>query len=177
MSMNLRNLDARTRELMMNELNYDLEHNTLYLSPRLTQAGRGDYVDILRSAIRNGTTESFAAELRKRGSLKTHEERQKPKGGTTRAKVPATAADTLAEGEFNRFYVRGLCRRALEDGINEVIVYRAKVVRDPRPDSEAMIGRRVSANILLQDLRTHPGVEPALGLPPGPNSGLSVMLP
>lgn len=175
--MNLCNLDARTRELMMNELEYDLDHDTLYLSTRLTQAGRGHYLDILRSAIRTGTTESFAAELRQRRNLKTHEEREKPKGGTTLARVPATAAETLAEGEFNRFYIRGICRRALEDGINEVIVYRAKVVRDPRPESEAMIGRGLGAQALLQDLRRNPGVEPALGLPPGPNSGLSVRLP
>lgn len=30
-----------------------------------------------------------------------------------RFRVPETAAATLAEGEFNRFYVRALCRRAI----------------------------------------------------------------
>lgn len=37
-----------------------------------------------------------------------------------------------------------------------------------------MIGKLITAEQLLQDLRTHPGVEPAMGLPPGPNSGLTV---
>lgn len=32
----------------------------------------------------------------------------------------------------------------------------------------------IAADRLLDDLRTHQGVEPALGLPPGPNSGLTV---
>lgn len=109
--------------------------------------------------------------------MKSTEQRRKPKGGVTTARVPVTAAETLAEGEFNRFYARGLCRRALEDSIRELIVYRAKEVRNPRPESVAMIGRRVDPTALLGDLRTHPGVEPALGLPPGPNSGLSVRLP
>jgi hypothetical protein len=36
-----------------------------------------------------------------------------------------------------------------------------------------MIGRRLNAQALLGDLRKHVGVDTALGLPPGPNSGLS----
>lgn len=32
-------------------------------------------------------------------------------GKTFSKKVPVTAAETLAEGEFNRFYARGLCLR------------------------------------------------------------------
>jgi hypothetical protein len=83
----------------------------------------------------------------------------------------------LAEGEFNRYYCRGLCQRALEVGIEEVEVYRAKAVTTPRPESQRLIGRRLSARSLLNDLRTSQGVEPALGVPPGPNSGLSVRLP
>lgn len=47
-------------------------------------------------------------------------------------------------------------------------------VRNPRPESEAMVGSRLPAQALLDDLRTSQGVEPALGLPPGPNSGITV---
>jgi hypothetical protein len=53
-------------------------------------------------------------------------------------------------------------------------VYRGKDVQNPRPESQALIGRRLPAQSLLDDLRTAQGVEPALGLPPGPNSGLTV---
>ena len=105
------------------------------------------------------------------------EQRRKPKGGFTTTQIPVTAPDTLAEGEFNRFYARGLCTRAIEDGIQEVEVYRGKQVSQPRPESEAMIGKRLSARAILEDIRRSPGVEPALGLPPGPNSGLTVRLP
>jgi hypothetical protein len=45
----------------------------------------------------------------------------------------------LAEGEFNRFYIRALCVRAIEDGLPEVIVYRAKEVQSARPESARMI--------------------------------------
>ena len=93
------------------------------------------------------------------------------------AEVPYTAPETLAEGEFNRFYARGLCRRAIEEGTSQLIVYRAKQVMNARSASQAKIGTKISAKELLQDLRTHPGVDTALGLPQGPNSGLSVKLP
>jgi hypothetical protein len=106
--------------------------------------------------------------------MRTEEQRRKPKGGFTTAQVPYTAPDTLAEGEFNRFYARGLCVHVLASGGTEVEVYRGKEVQNPRPESQAMIGRRLPAQNLLDDLRTAQGVEPALGLPRGPNSGLTV---
>jgi hypothetical protein len=116
----------------------------------------------------------LASTLRERGYMKAEEQRAKPSGGFTTAKVPHTAPETLAEGEFNRFYARGLCVQVLESGGTEVEVYRGKNVANPRPESQAMIGRRLPAQQLLDDLRSSPGVEPALGLPPGPNSGLTI---
>jgi hypothetical protein len=92
-------------------------------------------------------------------------------------KFPITAAQTFAEGEFNRFYIRGLCRRAIEDRIGELVIYRAKEVAKPRRESETRIASKVPAEKLLDDLRGNIGVETALGIPGGPNSGLSVKLP
>jgi hypothetical protein len=93
------------------------------------------------------------------------------------ARVPITAAETLGEGEFNRFYIRALCVHAINDGIKTLIVYRAKVVANARVESEMKIDTGVDPVRLLGDLRNNPGVDTALGLPAGPNSGLSVRLP
>lgn len=177
MGLRLDSLDARTRELMLDELAQDAAGGRLYISPRLSERGRRDFESLLRAAIESGDDVSLAESLRTQGRMSATEERRRPSGGFTSAKVPTTAPDTLAEGEFNRFYARGLCRRALEIGISELVIYRAKEVAHPRVESEAMIGTRVDATALLEDLRTHPGVETALGLLPGPNSGLSVRLP
>jgi hypothetical protein len=92
--------------------------------------------------------------------------------------VPHTAADTLAEGDFNHYYCRAICRRVLEEGKEFVEVYRAKDVREPRPRSQQLVGALVDARRLLIDLRAHPGgIDAALGIPAGPNSGLSVRVP
>jgi hypothetical protein len=171
------NLDEQTRQFMVKELDEDLTNGKLYLSPRLSERGRQDYPELLRAAIQTGNDSTLASALSMHGRLNVTEQRRTPKGGITTAKVPVTAPETLAEGEFNRFYVRGLCRRALADGITELMIYRAKQVASPRPESQAKIGAKIDAQALLVDLRARPGVDPALGLPPGPNSGLSVKLP
>ena len=176
MALQLANLDEHTRTLMVEELAIDVANGDLYLSPRLNHRGRVEYEQLLHTTFLAGDDQSLAGDIRSRGLLNDSEQRRKPSGGFSTAKVPVSAPETLAEGEFNRFYVRALCRRVIDDGVGELEVYRAKTVSNPRSTSEAMIGRRVDADSLLQDLRTHQGVDTSLGLPAGPNSGLSVRL-
>jgi hypothetical protein len=177
-------LDASTRSFMLTEVERDTSEGTLYLSPRLTDRGRRDWPDLLRRAAESGTEISLAESLRGTGRLKEVESRRtSPRRGwgwgrVVEVRVPSTAAMTLAEGEFNRFYIRGLCLRAMEAGIAEVTVYRAKHVENPRPESMYVIGRQLPVGALLDDLRRHSGEEePSLRVPGGPNSGLSVKLP
>jgi hypothetical protein len=177
MSFHFLDLDERTRTLMVLEFEDDLTRHRVYVSDRLNPEGQRHYPDLLRQALTTHTPEWLAAQLRA-GQLFNHSERRRtPSGGITSAQIPSTAADTLAEGEFNRYYMRAICRRALEDGISQVQVYRAKAVQHARSASQAKIGHLMAPDRLLDDLRTHPGTDTALGLPPGPNSGLSVRLP
>ena len=147
------------------------------MSQRLSSRGQQEYSELLKEAVTNHDDSWLADQLRMNGRMNFEEQKRKPSGGYTVAKVPITAPDTLAEGKFNRFYIRGVCLRAIEDGIPELEIYRAKEVSSPRRESEAKIGTRKSAQSLLQDIRTHPGADTALNLPPGPNSGLSVRVP
>ncbi|BEE07817.1 hypothetical protein [Aeromonas dhakensis] len=57
-----------------------------------------------------------------------------------------------------------------------VQVYRGKNVANARSESKQMIGQIISPKELLDDLRTNVGVDTALGLPAGPNSGLTIKL-
>jgi hypothetical protein len=175
--LNLMNLDDRTRQFMLEEVQQDANDGPLYLSDRLSSRGRQEWRLLLEEAVRSQNDVWLAAQLQAGGRLNATETRRKPKGGVTVARVPVTAPETLAEGEFNRFYIRGLCRRAIVDGIPALIVYRAKQVSRPRPESERRIGQNVDPQALLNDLRTNRDVDTALGVPAGPNSGLSVRLP
>ncbi len=167
MPLELVDLDQETREQMLAELADDLARGSLYLSNRLTDRGRREYPDLLREAFASGDEVSLGRAF----------ETAVRKGRPHSKRVPHDAAQTLAEGEFNRFYLRGLCRSVLAFGGTEVEVYRARYSGSPRSESEAMIGMRLDAAELLADLREHPGVDTALRLPPGPNSGLSARHP
>jgi hypothetical protein len=177
MPLTLFNLDNLTRMAMTAEIDADVLNRTLYFSPRLSSIGRRDYPRLLREAAIAHDDEWMAQQLCFGNCLNRTEERKTPKGRYVTVRVPVTAAQTLAEGEFNRFYIRGLCVRALAAGVAQLIIYRAKAVEHPRPDSETKLGSAINAAVLLDDLRTHTGVDTVLGLPPGPNSGLSVRQP
>lgn len=172
MTLHLVDLDELTRAEMAAEVTDDVANGNLYLSPRLSEIGRRDYPHLLHDAVARYDETWLAAQLRMGGRLNTRELSRSKTGKVIDKLVPINAADTLAEGEFNRFYLRGLCRRALAAGMTEIEVYRAKEVASPRSESVALIGRRLGAAALLDDLRVSVGVETALGLP-APNSGLS----
>ena len=179
MALYFENLDDRTRGLMLDEMEYDIANNQLHISPFLSGQGQRDYTSLLRDAIQKGNDETLAQSLREHRRIVRTQPRRLPKaGGYSIAATPENAAEVLAESEFNRYYIRGLARRAIEDGITDLIIYRAKPVQTPRPESEARVETSLSPQELLEDLRSHPGDEPpTLGVPSGPNSGLSVRLP
>jgi len=177
MSLYYPNLDERTRQFMLEEMEYDIANNQLHISPFLSGQGQHDYPNLLREAIQNGSDETLEKSLRAHRRINRTLPRRKPEGGYMIAAAPANAARILAEGEFNRFYIRALARRAIEEGIPELIIFRARPSSNPRPESEALVETTLSPEDLLADLRAHPDQPPTLGVPSGPNSGLSVRLP
>jgi hypothetical protein len=172
MSIRYDSLDEAVRHCMVAELDRDIQGGNLYISSRLTEAGALEWPGLLHEAFHNHDDIWLAEQIRTRDLMRATAQRRTKGGGITIAKVPHNAPETLAEGEFNRYYIRGLCRDVIECGVTEVEIYRGKDASSPRPESQAMIGKRLPADQLLQDLRVSQGVEPALGLPQ-PNSGLT----
>jgi hypothetical protein len=178
MGLHYTNLDAETRKYMIEEIDLAIADKSIYLSPWLSPQGIQDWPGLLKTAAANGSDDTLAGALRQNGRVNVMAQRRKPKSAEmTTYRVPDTAPMTMAEGEFNRFYCRGLCRRAIANGIISLEVYRAKNVEQPRSDSQAKIGTKVDPKAILEDLRSSAGVEPTLGLPPGPNSGLTLKIP
>ena len=161
---------------MLAEIDSDIAHGRLFDSPRLNAVGKQKYPTLLKEAAEKHDDTWLANELRNGNNFNATEQRN-TKNGIVTAKVPVTAPETLAEGEFNRFYLRGLRLRAINERKSGLIVYRAKQVNDPRPESQAKIGSSIDPNRLLSDLRSNVGIDTFLGLPAGPNSGLSAKLP
>lgn len=173
MPLELRNLDEITREYMEIEVEQDIENDILYISNRLNTIGKEQYPELLIKNIRNGTDATLAYEL-SQGYFNQTESRN-TKNGVTQARIPVTAPQSLAEGEFNRFYIRALCLRAKKENC-QLRVYRARPSSNPRIESQMRIGQIMDADRLLNDLRNSIGTNTQSGVPAGVNSGLSVEL-
>lgn len=173
MSFLFNNLTDQTRQYMTEEVKYDIQKGALYLSERLSPSGKEIYPELLLKSIESGNEDTLAESLI--GKFNATYPRKNPRGGFTQAKMPINQHQMLAEGEYNRFYIRALCRIAILERAR-LRIYRAKYSIAPRVESENKIGKFINAEQLLLDLRNNPGTDTALGLPPGPNSGLSVEL-
>jgi hypothetical protein len=99
------------------------------------------------------------------------------KQGSLVRELPSTAPDALAEAEFHRFYVRGLCRRALAEGVRTLVIYRAKESVPARANADGMVGVHIDVTSLLEDLQTMSGRVPPRVLPGCPSPGMSVRFP
>ena len=173
--LNLENLDdENVRRYMLEEVEQDIAEGKLYVSERLLESAISNYTEYLKNAIQNGDSTMLAHELLTNHCLKKIEPR-KTKNGVEMVKVSSRAHETLADGEFNRFYIRGVYRKAIEESM-EIEAYRAKTVSKPRANSASKIGTTHNPNKLLEDLRSNIGIDTSLGLPSGPNSGLSIRL-
>jgi hypothetical protein len=166
-----RNLDDSTRAYMLKEIGADDASGKIYPSKRFNETGEKKYTEFLKQTVQTGTESTLANLLRTRNCFKELETKT-VKGKPIQAKVPSNAAEVFAEGEFNRYYLRGLCLRAIEEGVM-IEIYRARESITPRELSSGLIGKLIDPQSLLSDLRENTGVDTALGLPPGPNSGLS----
>jgi len=163
------------RKYMVDEILRDLDSGDLYQGKFLSEMGADVYPQLLIEAATTGTAETLAVELGRAQNFRRTYVQQR-KNGPVEVAVPRTAATTLAEGEFNRFYIRGLASEAAVMSVADLTVYRAKEVTRPRWESEQLIGAQVAAADMLLDLRISKEVT-FHGVPAGPNSGLSLMLP
>jgi hypothetical protein len=161
---------------MLSELEIDVAAGTLYLSPQLSEEGLRLYCRLLRAAVLSGTDASFAEALSTGEAVRPPSRWQHPRE-VSPDEALADVTVRLAEREFHRFYIRGLCRRALDQGVETLVIYRARPADPGRAPSDAMIGVRIDASSLLEDLRVTFRSLPPHGLPQCRDPGLSVRLP
>ena len=174
MPLQYENLDPTTRRYALTELENDLTNGTYHASERLRPEAVAEYQRLLQEAIRyydDRWLEERASDL-----IVESESRRTRSGGTTTAKVPQMAARLLAEGDFNRYYMRGVARRAIDESRQILEVYRARLSIEPRPESAQVEGSRVAASEVLDHLRGPPSENPAVAPLGRTNSGLSVRL-
>ena len=106
-------LDSTTREYMEREFLREQESEERYRPKTLSPLGQAVFPTLLLEAIRDGNAETLAQSLRREHVDDTVE----PKDIEWRVR-------SLALNEFNVWYVRGLAKRLLDEGVEECEVYR-----------------------------------------------------
>ena len=172
---NFENLDETTRGYMLEAISDAEASGNIYFSTRFNDAGYKQWLPLLKEAAEEHNEHWLAYQLETQRLMKGFEGAMTPSGGYRVKHTPHTAAETMAEGQFNRFYILGLCKRAKAEGISQLEVYRAKKSTAPRRESENLIGSKFSVDYVeAQLLKTADSFKSPLLKP---NSGLSMKLP
>jgi hypothetical protein len=167
-------LDEDTRSFMLEELEHDARSDAIYFSARFSEAGKSACYDCLREAIQNGNEQTLAAALSRPDFWKPFEVHHRGTKSYPVKIAPINVARIYAQGEFNVYYLRGLCRRLLAEGETHAEVYRAKKVAVPRTGQTVDPGDLLPLQDVLEDLRSRDEGVSRLGLPRGVLSGLSL---
>ena len=120
------NLDEQTRLIMISELESDFKTGLFYEPKSLTTTGMFKYKRLLKECFATGTPETLQQKL----SLSDF--REKDDRGR---KIPSNVRETLAFNDFNRYYIRAMLIRALNEN-KKLCVYRAKQSMHERQQSK-----------------------------------------
>jgi len=145
------------RRLMLEELLWSSRHNKIYASKHLTALGVERYPELLQHALAGGSPDSLCDSL--------------DAPGLWQPGAPKNSIETFAWDEFNKHYMRALCRIAQDSPQHALIVLRARQSRSHRGSSDARINQPHSPATFLQQLRVQPAINPF-----GANSGLTLTL-
>ena len=173
--LHLEHLDETTRQFMSSEVESDRTSGRLYGSPRLTPQGRVEFPDLLLNAARTGSPATLELAISARLNAGIPVAATAKRAAYVRT-MDEDAAEALADGEFNHYYMRGVCIRAIAEGIEFVEGCRAKDVSEERPESRAMIGHLFDPTWLLAQLRSRTNGRVPKGIPGQPKSGVSIRL-
>lgn len=132
-------LDDEVRGFMQEEIHRDLtEFGRLYESKSLTPTGNADYALLMQEAAKFHDEVWLADRLNEAGRVNIE---------------PEGAALRLARTEFNRYYIRAVCRRAEAHDATTVVPYRARLSSSRRSTSEELSSEPQFAPRILANLR------------------------
>jgi len=81
------NLDEKTRQFMIKEIELDILNSKLYIGKYLNSIGQKIWASLLKEASEKFTDDWLAGQLRINGCMETHTARRTPRGGITTARV------------------------------------------------------------------------------------------
>lgn len=125
MGMEFEELDEITRRYMLDEFEKEQARGNPYRPKVLSEAGQSVFPNLVREAIQSGNEETLTRSLA--NSTYWNSTETYIRNGVTRERRVNVqqAAERLGLTEFSTWYVRGLAKRLIDEGISRCQVYRA----------------------------------------------------
>ena len=125
MTMNFEELDSTTRRHMSQEFEVEIASENPYFGRNLSPEGCAAFPDLMREAINTSSEEALGVALNRPelwNELATYE-----RSGILRKRRinVRQASERLALTEFNTWYVRGLAKRLMDEGVIHCQAHRA----------------------------------------------------
>lgn len=146
-------LDEITRRFMLEEVELDIVNNTLHEIAGINERGRCIYPALLKKAVISHDSIWLARHLCQAHYFNCSESEIPSEAGI----VSKTAIQLITLGEFNYFYMRGLCRRALSEHQESMLFYRVQDAVELLDSPLEQIYIKVRPDLMLKQLRTYVG--------------------
>jgi hypothetical protein len=176
--MNFEELNDATRERMVWEFRTEQSSLQPFVPSNLTAAGGLAFGPAMEQALRHGDEEVFIGSFLDPAYWLEDELRTSKTGKVFTYHLPAgDRARRLGLTEFNTWYIRGLARLLLDEGVQRCEVYRAETAYQPRGECLALEGETLSVQQVYDGHRAkyHPMPDrSAFSLPTGPNCHHSI---
>lgn len=165
-------LDGITRTYMLAEFEREEASGRLYRSCLLSPVGLGRFATLMSEALANGDEIALANDLADPAHWNNTDWRSVKGKRQAYAVSPLYAAERLANLEFNTWYVRGLCKRLLDEGVAECRVCRGADIPGASPECATHDGQIYPVEAIYEGHRARywhePGNPLALSIPANP---------
>jgi hypothetical protein len=172
MTMKFEELDNSTRGFMLIEFEGEEASGIPYRSKVLTFAGLVAFPNLMREAIRTGNEQPLGSSLLRADFW--NESETYIRGGVMRERRLniQQAAERLALNEFNTWYVRGLTKRLMEEGVAQCQAYRGALPKWEPGECSTHEGQIFAVEAIYRNHRARywpePGNPKAASIPFGP---------
>lgn len=126
MTMNYEELDEVTRGYMVTEFEAEEQSENPYRSKALSASGLEVFPGFVRQAIQTGNEQTLVQAINNPTYWKPTEEYVRAGVPRTRRRNIAQASQRLGLTEFSTWYVRGLAKRLIDEGVDKCQVYRGE---------------------------------------------------
>lgn len=170
--MNYEELDGQTRKYMIQEFEAEQANGNPYRSKALSRQGLATFPELMRSAIATGNEATLTHALDLPDFWEPMEQYTRNGIARSRKRNVTQSAGRLALTEFSTWYVRGLTKRLLEEGVERCQVYRGEQPKWEPADCSEHEGRVVPVQLIYDNHRARywpePGDNTAFSIPFGP---------